>query len=122
VVLNQIVVGASRVEESIGQVPVTVEKLDQRQIEQISDAGLGSGPEPVQRHRHQQLKHAHTSFSTRGFNSSRAERVIQLADYMDTQLPSLSTNFGNLLGMPVLDVASIELCTGRLRPSTEPML
>ncbi|RZK96596.1 MAG: hypothetical protein EOO62_29140, partial [Hymenobacter sp.] len=53
-----------------------------------------------------------TSFSTRGFNSSRSERVIQLADYMDTQLPSLSSYFGNLLGVPVLDIASVELVHG----------
>ena len=53
-----------------------------------------------------------TSFSTRGFNSSRSERVIQLADYMDTQIPSLSSNFGNMLGTSVLDVASIEIVHG----------
>ena len=32
-VLDQVVVAASRVEENIGQVPVTVEKLNQRQVE-----------------------------------------------------------------------------------------
>ena len=35
-VLDQVVVAASRVEENIGQVPVTVEKLDQRQVQQIT--------------------------------------------------------------------------------------
>ena len=31
---------------------------------------------------------------------------------MDTQLPSLSSYFGNLLGTPVLDVASVEIVHG----------
>ena len=53
-----------------------------------------------------------TSSSTWGFNSSRSERVIQLADYMDTQIPSLNSNFGNLLGTSVLDVSSIEIVHG----------
>ncbi|HEX8656110.1 MAG TPA: carboxypeptidase-like regulatory domain-containing protein, partial [Hymenobacter sp.] len=112
VVLNQIVVGASRVEESIGQVPVTVEKLDQHQIEQITTPDLVAGLARFKGIDMSSSSMLTTSFSTRGFNSSRAERVIQLADYMDTQLPSLSTNVGNLLGMPVLDVASIEIIHG----------
>ncbi|MDQ2793422.1 MAG: carboxypeptidase-like regulatory domain-containing protein [Bacteroidota bacterium] len=42
-VLDQVVVAASRVEESIGQVPVTVEKLDQRQVEQLTTPDLTAG-------------------------------------------------------------------------------
>ena len=53
-----------------------------------------------------------SSFSTRGFNSSRSDRVIQLADYMDTALPTLSSNVGNLLGVPILDVGSVEVVQG----------
>ena len=56
-----------------------------------------------------------TSSSTWDFNSSRSERVIQLADHMDTQIPSLNSNFGNLLGTSVLDVSSIEIVLGPLR-------
>ncbi|WP_197076749.1 TonB-dependent receptor [Hymenobacter terrenus] len=111
-VLDQIVVAASRVEESIGQVPVTVEKLDQRQVEQISTPDIVTGLGRFKGIDVSSSSMLTTSFSTRGFNSSRSERVIQLADYMDTQLPSLSSNFGNLLGMPVLDVASVEVVHG----------
>ncbi|WP_310396193.1 TonB-dependent receptor [Hymenobacter sp.] len=111
-VLDQVVVAASRVEESIGQVPVTVEKLDQRQVEQITTPDLVAGLGRFKGIDVSSSSLLTTSFSTRGFNSSRAERVIQLADYMDTQIPSLSSNFGNLLGMPVLDVASVEIVHG----------
>ncbi len=112
VMLDQVVVAASRVEESIGQVPVTVEKLDQRQVENVTTPDLVAGLGRFKGIDVSSSSMLTTSFSTRGFNSSRSERVIQLADYMDTQLPSLSSNFGNLLGTPVLDVASLEIVHG----------
>ena len=110
--LDQVVVAASRVEESIGQVPVTIEKLDQRQVEQITTPDLVAGLGRFKGIDISSSSMLISSFSTRGFNSSRSERIIQLADYMDTQIPSLSSNFGNLLGMPVLDVASVEVVHG----------
>lgn len=110
--LDQVVVAASRVEENIGQVPVTVEKLDQRQVEQLTTPDLVAGLARFKAIDVSSSSMLISSFSTRGFNSSRSERIIQLADYMDTQLPSLSSNFGNLLGIPVLDVASIEVVHG----------
>ncbi|WP_426058282.1 TonB-dependent receptor [Hymenobacter sp. B1770] len=110
--LDQVVVAASRVEENIGQVPVTVEKLNQRQVEQITTPDLVAGLARFKGIDISSSSMLTTSFSTRGFNSSRSERVIQLADYMDTQVPSLSSNFGNLLGTPVLDVASVEIVHG----------
>jgi iron complex outermembrane receptor protein len=111
-VLDQVVVAASRVEENIGQVPVTVEKLSQRQVEQITTPDLVAGLGRFKGIDVSSSSLLTTSFSTRGFNSSRSERVIQLSDYMDTQLPSLSSYFGNLLGTPVLDVASVEIVHG----------
>ena len=111
-VLEQVVVAASRVEEAIGQVPVTVEKTDRRQLGELTTPDLIAG---LARSKGVDISSSSlltTSFSTRGFNSARAERVIQLTDYVDTQLPSLSSNFGNLLGAPILDVASVELVHG----------
>ncbi len=110
--LDQVVVSASRVEESIGRVPVTVEKLSTRQVEQITTPDLVAG---LARFKSIDVSNSSmllTSFSTRGFSSSRSDRVIQLADYADTQLPSLSSNFGNLLGTPILDVGSVEVVHG----------
>jgi outer membrane receptor for ferrienterochelin and colicin len=110
--LTQVVVAASRVAENIGQVPVTIEKIDLRQLGQLTTPDLVAG---LARYKGVDVSSSSmltTSFSTRGFNSSRSERVIQLADYMDTQLPSLSSNFGNLLGAPILDIASVELVHG----------
>ncbi len=112
VMLDAVVVAASRVEENIGQVPVTVEKLDQRQIGQLTTTDVVAGLARFKGIDVSASSMLTTTFSTRAFNSSRSERVIQLADYMDTQLPSLSSNFGNLLGTPILDVGSIEVVHG----------
>ncbi|WP_157780930.1 hypothetical protein [Hymenobacter sedentarius] len=120
-VLDQEVVAASRVEENIGQVPVTVEKLNLRQVELINTADLVAGLGRFKGIDISSSSLLTSSFSTWGFNSSRSERVIQLADYMDTQVPSLSSNFGNLLGMPVLDVASVEIVLPRPRLAPRPV-
>ena len=110
--LDQVVVSASRVEESIGRVPVTVEKLSTRQVEQVTTPDLVAGLARFKSIDVSSSSMLLTSFSTRGFSSSRSDRVIQLSDYADTQLPSLSSNFGNLLGAPILDVASVEVVHG----------
>ncbi|SHJ35892.1 TonB-dependent Receptor Plug Domain [Hymenobacter daecheongensis DSM 21074] len=109
---NAVVVSASRVAETITKVPVTIEKVNTRQVESLTTPDLLAG---LARFRAVDVSSSSlltSSISTRGFNSSRSERVIQMADYMDTQLPSLSNNFGNLLGIPDLDVESIEIVHG----------
>jgi iron complex outermembrane receptor protein len=111
-ILNAVVVSASRVAENIGQVPVTVEKLDQRQVQNLATPDLVAGLARFKGIDISSSSMLSTSFSTRGFNSSRSERVIQLADYMETSIPSLSSNFGNMLGTPILDVASVEIVHG----------
>ncbi|MCB2378973.1 TonB-dependent receptor [Hymenobacter sp. BT635] len=110
--LNETVVSASRVEENILRAPVTIDKVSGRQIERISTpevlAGLGQLP-GVDVNSASML---FTSVSTRGFNTAKSERVIQLVDYMDTALPSLNLSPGNLVGIPELDMESIELIHG----------
>jgi len=110
--LDQVVVSASRVAESFGQVPVTVEKLDTRKVANLTSPDLVAGLARMKSIDVSSSSMLTTSFSTRGFNSSRSDRVIQLADYTDTQIPSLSLNVGNLLGIPILDVASVEVVHG----------
>ena len=71
-VLDQVL--ASRVKENIGQVPV--KKLDQRQVEQIATPDLVAGLGRFKGIDVSSFRMLTTSFSTRGFNSSRSERVI----------------------------------------------
>ncbi|MCB2379014.1 TonB-dependent receptor [Hymenobacter sp. BT635] len=110
--VNATVISASRVEENILRTSVTIDKVSGRQIERISTpevlAGLGQLP-GVDVNSASML---FTSVSTRGFNTAKSERVIQLVDYMDTALPSLNLSPGNLVGIPELDMESIELIHG----------
>ena len=111
-VLSQVVVAASRVAETVGTAPVTVDKLNEHQVQQLTTPDLVAGLARLPGVDVSNSSMLTTAFSTRGFNSSRSERVIQLNDYMDTQLPSLNSNFGNQLGAPILDIASVELVHG----------
>lgn len=109
---NQVVVAASRTEENILRVPVTVEKVNQSVISQL--------PYPDLLHSLTQFKGIdanvssmlNNSISTRGFNSPLSNRLIQLVDYMDVQSPSFNVGLGNSLGLPDLDVASVEVLYG----------
>ncbi|TGE18354.1 TonB-dependent receptor [Hymenobacter elongatus] len=109
---NATVVAASRVEENILRTSVTIDKVTAAQIERISTpevlGGLGQLP-GIDVNSASML---FTSISTRGFNTAKSERVIQLVDYMDTALPSLGLSPGNLVGIPELDMESIEIIHG----------
>lgn len=110
--LSEVVVSASRVAETIGRAPASIERLDQRQVANITTPDLVAGLARLKSIDVTSSSMLSSSFSTRGFNSSRSDRVIQLADYMDTALPTLSSNVGNLLGVPILDVGSVEVVQG----------
>lgn len=110
--LNEVVVAASRVEESIMRAPVTIEKVSTQQIEQISTPEVLAGLGQFKGVDVNSASMLFTSVSTRGFNTAKSERVVQLYDYADAQLPSLSLSPGNLLGIPELDMESIEVIHG----------
>ncbi|GAB2946581.1 TonB-dependent receptor [Hymenobacter coalescens] len=110
--LNETVVSASRVEEQIMRAPVTVEKITGRQIERISTAEVLAGLGQFKGIDVNSASMLFTSISTRGFNTAKSERVIQLYDYADGQLPSLNLTPGNLVGIPEVDMESIEIVHG----------
>jgi outer membrane receptor protein involved in Fe transport len=110
--IDELVVSASRVEERILEAPVTVTKVSSNQLL------AGGGPEMfsnLSRYQGIDVNSSSmllTTISTRGFNSPKSERMIQLADYVDTQVPSLNLNAGNMLGVAELDVSSVEIIHG----------
>ncbi len=112
IVGNEVIISASRVAERILEAPVTVTQIQSRQIE------AGSGPElfsNLARFQGVDVNSSSmllTTISTRGFNSPKSERMIQLADYVDLQVPSLNLNLGNMLGVAELDINSVEIIHG----------
>ncbi len=110
--LNEVIVAASRVEENLGQVPVTVDKLNARQVANITTPDLIAGLARVRGVDVLSSSMLISTFTTRGFNTPGGERMIQLTDYFPMQSPGLSYNFGSTSGAPVLDIASVEIVHG----------
>ncbi|MCB2407904.1 TonB-dependent receptor [Hymenobacter lucidus] len=109
---NATVMSASRVEENILRTSFTIDKVTTAQIERISTPEVLSALGQLPGVDVNSASMLFTSVSTRGFNTAKSERVIQLVDYMDTALPSLNLSPGNLVGIPELDMESIELIHG----------
>ncbi len=110
--MNEVVVSASRVEERALQAPVTVEKLNSKQVANLTAPDLITNLARLKGIDVTTSGLFMASISTRGFNGTTSERVLQLVDYMDTQSPSLNLNAGNALGLPEVDVASVEVLYG----------
>jgi len=110
--INEVVVSASRVEENILRASVTVDKLNTVQLGRLTMPDLITG---LARQKGVDVTTSGmfmASVSTRGFNGATSERLVQLVDYMDTQSPSLNINAGNALGLPEIDIASVEVLHG----------
>src|SRR6056297_2019198 len=109
---NDVVVSASRVEESILEAPVSIEKMDIIAVNQT--------PSPSYYNALANLKGVDMTTSSinfqiinaRGFNSTGNTRMVQLTDGMDTQAPALNFPIGNLNGPSQLDVESVEFIPG----------
>ncbi|GAB5408403.1 MAG: hypothetical protein BalsKO_07680 [Balneolaceae bacterium] len=95
---NDIVISASRVEESIIDAPVTIEKLD---IISITNAASDDYYSSISTLKGVDITASSINFqiiNSRGFNSTGNTRMVQLTDGMDTQAPALNFPIGNLNG------------------------
>jgi len=109
---GEVIVSASRVEERILEAPVTVTKVSSKQLLNSGGTDLYANLSKYQGIDINSSSMLLTSVSTRGFNSPKSERIIQLADYADIQVPSLNLNAGNMLGVAELDISNVEIIHG----------
>gem|GEM_PF-571390 len=107
-----VIVSASRVEERVLETPITVERISARQLEMMPATETISLLERFKGIDVSRSGLTMSSLSTRGFNSAKAERLIQMVDYVDFQSPSLSLYSGNMGGVDEIDVASIDVIYG----------
>ncbi len=109
---DDVVVSASRVEESLLKSPVAIEKLDA--------IALQSTPAPSFYDAILNLKGVDfsaqsltfKSINTRGFAANGNTRFVQLIDGIDNQAPGLNFPVGNVVGISELDLESAELIPG----------
>jgi iron complex outermembrane recepter protein len=110
--LNQIVVSASRIEESILKSPVTIEKMDIRAIQQTPSANFYDALVNLKGLDMVTSSLTYKAINTRGFNSTGNGRFLQTVDGMDSQSAGLGFAMGNLFGPHDIDVESVELIPG----------
>lgn len=109
---QEIVVSASRMEESILQSPVTIEKIDLLSIQQTPAPEFYEALANV---KGVQVSAGSLNFpavNTRGFATIANVRFVQLVDGMDVSAPLLNFPTGNIIGIGELDVESMELIPG----------
>ena len=112
VIMDEVVFSASRVEESILQSPVSIEKMDIRDIRETPSVSFYDG---LQNLKGVEMVTSGLTFSqinTRGFNSTGNSRFLQLVDGVDNQTPGLGFAIGNMFGSSDLDMESAELIPG----------
>ncbi|MEQ1585303.1 MAG: TonB-dependent receptor, partial [Cyclobacteriaceae bacterium] len=109
---QEVVVSASRVEESILKSPVTIEKMDLLAIKQAASPDFYDALANVKGVQTNSGSLNLTSINTRGFATIANVRFVQLVDGMDTQAPLLNFPTGNIIGIGELDAESVELVPG----------
>lgn len=109
---NDVVVSASRVEETILEAPVSIEKMDVIAVNQTASPSYYNA---IANLKGVDMTTSSINFqiiNARGFNSTGNTRMVQLTDGMDTQAPALNFPIGNLNGPSALDVESVEFIPG----------
>ena len=109
---QEVVVSASRVEESVMKSPVSVEKMDLRAIQSTPGASFYDALKNLKGVDVNVQSLTFQSVTTRGFNGNGNPRVVQLVDGMDNQAPGLNFAVGNIVGISELDLESVELIPG----------
>lgn len=109
---QEIVVSASRVEESILKSPVTIEKVDLLSIQQNAAPEFYDALANVKGVQFTSSSLNFPQINTRGFATIANVRFVQMVDGIDTQAPLLNFPTGNIVGIGELDVESMELLPG----------
>ncbi|GAB4001096.1 TonB-dependent receptor [Spirosoma daeguense] len=109
---QEVVVSASRVEESVLKSPVSVERLDIRSFQNTPSASFYDALQNIKGVDMNTQSQTFKSVNIRGFGSNGNTRVVQLLDGMDNQAPGLNFSVGNIAGVSELDLESVELLPG----------
>ncbi len=109
---QEVVVSASRVEESVMKSPVTVEKLDLRGIRETAAPSFYDAISNMKGVDMTTQGLLFKSINMRGFGATGNPRTVQMIDGMDNSAPGLNFPVDNIVGMPELDVESVEILPG----------
>lgn len=110
--LSEVVFSASRIEETLFQSPVTIDKMDMKTIKQTPSFSFYEGIQNLKGVDLVTSGLTYKQINTRGFNEIGNPRFLQLIDGVDNQTPGLNFAVGNLFGSNDLDMESVELIPG----------
>ncbi len=110
--LNEVIISASRTPERVMESPVTIERMDTRDIKNTTSATFYDGLVNLKGVDVNTNSFTFKSVNTRGFATFANTRFVQLVDGMDNSSPALNFPIGNMLGMSELDVNTVELLPG----------
>ena len=109
---SDVVVSASRVEESILDAPISIEKIDAIAIQQTAAPSFYDAIANEKGVDFSTQSMTFKSVNMRGFASNGNLRFVQLIDGIDNQAPGLNFPVGNIVGISELDLESAELIPG----------
>lgn len=109
---NDVVVSASRVEQSILKSPVSIEKMDLLDVQNAASTDFYSSMGNLKGVDFSTQSLTFKSINTRGFGANGSTRFVQLIDGIDNQAPGLNFAVGNIVGISELDLESAELIPG----------
>ncbi|MEX2352323.1 MAG: carboxypeptidase-like regulatory domain-containing protein [Balneolaceae bacterium] len=109
---SDVVVSASRYEESILRSPVSIEKMDLRTIRDTPAPGFYDAIADMPGVQFNTSGLTFKSVNTRAFSTIANTRFVQLIDGVDNAPPGLNFPAGNLVGVSELDVETVELVPG----------
>jgi iron complex outermembrane receptor protein len=110
--LGELVISASRLQESISKSPVSIEKLSQKAIQQSAAPSFFDALENVKGVQMITPSLGFKVINTRGFANTTNVRFVQLVDGMDNQAPHIGAPIANALGPSDLDIESAEIIPG----------
>ncbi|MCV9388754.1 TonB-dependent receptor [Reichenbachiella ulvae] len=109
---QEVVVSASRVEESVMQSPVSIEKMDVLAIKETAAANFYDALINFKGVDMSAQSITFKSINTRGFGANGNNRFVQLIDGIDNVAPGLNFAVGNIVGINDLDLESAEMIPG----------
>ncbi|HEY4109490.1 TonB-dependent receptor [Puia sp.] len=112
VLVDQVVVTASRVSESILRSPVTIEKLDVQSIKASPAPTFYDALTNVKGVQMTTLSLGYQVPNTRGFAGTTNSRFLQMVDGVDNISPGIGAPVANAVGPSELDIESVELIPG----------
>ena len=110
--LDEVVVSASRTPESVRESPVTIERMNIKDIQNSASPSFYSSLENLKGIDVNTSSLTFNSVNARGFATYSNTRFVQLVDGMDNSSPALNFVMGNLVGINELDLNSVELLPG----------